>query len=200
MAVYEELKVFSGTAHPQLTQDVCEYLGILMGRSEAFKFSNDNTFVRILENIRQRDIFILQPLCAPVNDNVMELLITIDAAKRASAGRITAVVPYYAYGRTDSKDQPRVPITARLLADLVTVAGGGPGADARPARATDPGVLQYPRGRALRPSDPGPLLPDQGAAGAGGGRHRCRRLQASAEHGPPARYPLGYRGEAAARQ
>jgi ribose-phosphate pyrophosphokinase len=88
-----------------------------------FKFANDNTFVRILENVRQRDVFIIQPICYPVNDNLMELLIMIDACKRASAGRITAVVPYYGYGRTDKKDQPRVPITARLVADLLTAAG-----------------------------------------------------------------------------
>ncbi len=123
MALFEELKVFSGTAHPKLTREVCDYLGTSVGRSEAFKFSNDNTFVRILENVRQRDVFFVQPLCTPVNDHVMEVLISIDAAKRASAGRITAVLPFYAYGRTDKKDQPRVPITARLLADLITVAG-----------------------------------------------------------------------------
>jgi ribose-phosphate pyrophosphokinase len=98
-------------------------LDIPLGQAEVFKFANDNTFVRIHENIRQRDVFIVQPTCFPVNDNLMELLIMIDACKRASAGRITAVVPYYGYGRTDKKDQPRVPITARLVADLLTAAG-----------------------------------------------------------------------------
>ena len=121
--VLDELKVFSGTAHPELAQAVCDYLEIPVGQSEAFKFANDNTFVRILENIRQRDVFLIQPTCAPTNDNLMELLIMIDACKRASAGRITAVVPYYGYGRTDKKDQPRVPITGRLVADLLTAAG-----------------------------------------------------------------------------
>ncbi len=121
--VIDELKVFSGTAHPELTKAVCQYLEIPVGKSEAFKFANDNTFVRILENIRQRDVFLIQPTCAPTNDNLMELLIMIDACKRASAGRITAVMPYYGYGRTDKKDQPRVPITARLVADLLTSAG-----------------------------------------------------------------------------
>ena len=123
MGPFDELRVFSGNAHPQLAQSVCEYLNIPIGKAEVFKFTNDNTFVRILENIRQRDVFIIQPTCAPVNDNLMELLIMIDAAKRASAGRVTAVVPYYSYGRTDKKDQPRVPITARLVADLLTAAG-----------------------------------------------------------------------------
>lgn len=119
----EELCVFTGNAHPQLAQHVCDYLDIPLSKSEVFKFPNDNTFVRILENVRERDVFVIQPICAPVNDNLMELLITIDAAKRASAGRVTAVVPYYGYARTDKKDQPRVPITARLVADLLTAAG-----------------------------------------------------------------------------
>lgn len=123
MALFEELKVFSGTANPQLAMAVCDYLGIPLGKLEVFKFSNDNTFVKFQENVRQRDVFLIQPFSYPTNDHVMELLITMDAAKRASAGRITAVIPYYGYGRTDKKDQPRVPITARLVADLLTTAG-----------------------------------------------------------------------------
>ena len=119
----DELKVFAGTAHEQLAEDVCSYLNISVGESNVFKFSNDNTFVQIRENVRQRDVFLIQPFAYPVNDRIMELLIMLDAAKRASAGRITAVIPYYAYGRTDKKDQPRVPITARLVADLLSVAG-----------------------------------------------------------------------------
>ncbi len=119
----DELKVFTGNAHPTLAQAVCEYLGIPLGNAEVFEFSNENIFVRILENVRQRDTFVIQPICSPVNKSLVELLIMIDALKRASAGRITAVVPYYGYGRTDKKDQPRVPITARLVADLLTVAG-----------------------------------------------------------------------------
>lgn len=121
--MFDELKVFSGNAHPLLAQDVCDYLGLPLGKIEVFEFSNENTFVRILENVRQRDVFIVQPICSPVNTNLMELLIVMDAMKRASAGRITAVLPYYGYSRTDKKDQPRVPITARLVADLITVAG-----------------------------------------------------------------------------
>ena len=118
-----ELKIFSGNAHRTLANDVCAYLGIRPGATDVFQFSNENIFVRILENVRGRDVFLIQPFSTPVNQSIMELLIMIDAAKRASAGRITAVIPYYAYGRTDKKDQPRVPITARLLADLITVAG-----------------------------------------------------------------------------
>ena len=119
----DELKVFTGNAHPALAQAVAEYLNIPLGQAQVFEFSNENIFVRILDNVRQRDTFVIQPLCSPVNKSLVELLIMLDALKRASAGRITAVVPYYAYGRTDKKDQPRVPITARLIADLLTVAG-----------------------------------------------------------------------------
>jgi len=119
----DELKVFSGNAHPALAQAVCDYLGMPLGRAEIFEFSNENIFVRILENVRQRDVFVIQPICSPVNKSLVELLIMLDAFKRASAGRLTAVIPYYGYGRTDKKDQPRVPITARLIADLITTAG-----------------------------------------------------------------------------
>lgn len=118
-----ELKVFTGNASKQFAQDICKHLCIPLGQAEVFKFKNDNTFVRILENIRERDVFLVQSCSAPVNDHIMELLIMIDTAKRASAGRITAVMPYYPYGRTDKKDQPRTPITAKLVADLLTAAG-----------------------------------------------------------------------------
>ena len=123
MALYEDMKVFSGNANRKLAKDICAYMDIPLGKCEVFKFSNDNTFVRILENIRQQDVFLVQPIAYPVNDHIMELLIMIDAAKRASAGRITAVVPYFAYARSDKKDQPRVPITARLVANLIETAG-----------------------------------------------------------------------------
>lgn len=123
MALYEDLKVFSGNAHRKLAKNICAYLDIPLGSCEVFKFSNDNTFVRILENIREQDVFLVQPIGYPVNDHIMELLIMIDAAKRASARRITAVIPYFAYARSDKKDQPRVPITARLIANLIETAG-----------------------------------------------------------------------------
>ena len=123
MPSFDELRVFSGTAHSDLTEAICQYLDISLGQADVFKFTNDNTFVQFKENIRQRDVFIVQPFSYPVNDKIVELLIMIDAAKRASAGRVTAVIPYFAYGRTDKKDQPRVPITARLIADMVSTAG-----------------------------------------------------------------------------
>ncbi len=121
--MYQDLSIFSGNAHPDLALSVCRYLETPLGQCEVFEFSNENIFVRIHENVRARDVFIIQPMVSPVNTRIMELLIMIDAFKRASAGRITAVVPYYAYGRSDKKDQPRVPITARLLANLIETAG-----------------------------------------------------------------------------
>jgi len=122
-AVYNELAIFSGRAHPQLARDICAGLEIPLGACDIFEFSNENIFVRIQENVRSRDVFLVQSLCTPVNTSVMELLIMIDAFRRASAGRITAVIPYYAYGRSDKKDQPRIPITARLIANLIETAG-----------------------------------------------------------------------------
>ena len=119
----DEMKVFTGNANPTLARAVAEYLEMPLGKCEVFEFSNENIFVRILENVRQRDVFVIQPICSPVSKSLVELLIMLDAFKRASAERITAVVPYYGYARTDKKDQPRVPITARLVADLLTVAG-----------------------------------------------------------------------------
>jgi ribose-phosphate pyrophosphokinase len=121
--LYQELKVFTGNAHPALASDISEYLDKPAGQCEVFEFSNENIFVRFLENIRARDVFLVQPIVSPVNTRLMELFIMIDAAKRASAGRITAVVPYYSYGRSDKKDQPRVPITARLVANFIETAG-----------------------------------------------------------------------------
>jgi ribose-phosphate pyrophosphokinase len=121
--LYEELRVFSGRAYLALTQAICGYLEIPLGQCDLMEFSNENVFPRFCENIRARDVFLVQPFVSPVNTHIMELLIMIDAAKRASAGRITAVIPYYAYGRSDKKDQPRVPITARLIANLLETAG-----------------------------------------------------------------------------
>jgi ribose-phosphate pyrophosphokinase len=115
--------VFTGNAHAELARDVCSALGVELGCANVFDFANGNTFVQFLENIRERDVFLIQPGAQPVNHHLVELLIMIDAARRASAGRITAVVPYFAYGRSDKKDQPRVPITARLFADLIQTAG-----------------------------------------------------------------------------
>ena len=122
--MFRGLSVYTGNAHPKFARDICAHLEIPIGAIDVFKFANDNIFVQIKENAREHDVFVVQSLVGPsVSDAIMELLIMLDAFKRASAGRITAVMPYYAYGRSDKKDQPRVPITARLLADIVGVAG-----------------------------------------------------------------------------
>jgi ribose-phosphate pyrophosphokinase len=121
--VFQEMAVFTGNAHRDLAEAICRHLEMPLGDCEVFEFSNEEVFVRYLDNIRERDVFIIQPIVSPVNTRLMELMIMIDAAKRASAGRITAVVPYYAYGRSDKKDQPRVPVTARLVANFIEVAG-----------------------------------------------------------------------------
>jgi ribose-phosphate pyrophosphokinase len=118
-----DLSIFTGNAHPQLAGDICRYVGVPLGNAQVSMFSNENIFVKINENVRGSDVFIVQPFSSPVNTSIMELLIMVDALKRASAKRITAVIPYYAYGRTDKKDQPRVPITARLIADIIMASG-----------------------------------------------------------------------------
>ncbi len=119
----ERFDVYSGNANPDLARKICHSMRMELGRAEVFEFANENIFVKILDNARERDVFLIQPTCSPVSKSILELLIMIDAFKRASAGRITAVLPYYGYGRSDKKDQPRVPITARLIADMITVAG-----------------------------------------------------------------------------
>ncbi len=121
--MYGEIKVFSGNANIQLAKDICKYLQMPLGGVEIFEFPNENIFCCLKASVRGQDVFVIQPFAKPVNTNIMELLIMIDTLRRDSAGRITAVIPYYAYGRTDKKDQPRVPITARLLADLIATAG-----------------------------------------------------------------------------
>ncbi|MFA7056745.1 MAG: ribose-phosphate pyrophosphokinase [Candidatus Cloacimonadales bacterium] len=121
--MFSRLKIFSGNANRPLAKEVADFAGIPLGDVEVFKFANDESFVKINDNVRGADVFIIQPTCYPVNDNLVELLVMIDAFKRASAQRITCVIPYYGYARSDKKDQPRVPITAKLIADLLTVAG-----------------------------------------------------------------------------
>jgi ribose-phosphate pyrophosphokinase len=118
-----ELKLFSGNANRPLAEEIAKYLHLPVGDAEVSRFSDGEVFVQVNENVRGTDVFVLQPTCPPVNDNLMELLVMIDALKRASARRITAVLPYYGYARQDRKVQPRVPITAKLVADLLEAAG-----------------------------------------------------------------------------
>ena len=118
-----ELKIFSGNANPALAHEICAYLGAKLGAATVSSFSDGEIRVRIEENVRGADVFVVQSSCQPVNDSLMELLIIIDALKRSSANRITAVIPYFGYARQDRKDQPRVPISAKLVADLISTAG-----------------------------------------------------------------------------
>src|SRR3954453_2237948 len=118
-----ELKIFGGRAHPARQAEIVDYLTLEAGKVSAFNFSDGETFCQIEENVRGSDVFVVQPTCEPVNENLMELLILLDAFKRSSASRVTAVVPYYGYARQDKKDRPRVPITAKLVADLISKAG-----------------------------------------------------------------------------
>lgn len=121
--MYGDIKLFSGTSHPALAREISDYLGVPLSGREIIRFPNENLFVQLHESVRGQDVFLIQTMSSPVSDNIMELLIAIDCLRRDSAGRITVVVPYLAYARSDKKDQPRVPITARLLADMIQIAG-----------------------------------------------------------------------------
>ena len=118
-----ELRLFSGNANRPLAEEIAQHLHMRLGDADVSRFSDGEVYVQINENVRGQDVFVVQPTCPPVNDHLMELLVMIDAFKRASARRITAVLPYYGYGRQDRKVMPRVPITAKLVADLITTAG-----------------------------------------------------------------------------
>jgi len=119
----DKLAIFTGNAHPELAKNICQYLKVKLSEAMVGRFSEGEIRVKINENVRGKDVFLVQPTCPPSNDSLMELLIMIDALKRSSAQRITAVIPYFAYARQDRKDQPRVPITAKLIANLLTTAG-----------------------------------------------------------------------------
>ncbi len=122
-SMHGTIKLFSGTGCPALAEEISQYLGVSLSGRDVIQFPNENIFVQLHESIRGQDVFLIQTTSSPVNHNIMELLIFLDALKRASPDRITVVLPYLAYGRSDRKDQPRVPIIARLLADMISVAG-----------------------------------------------------------------------------
>jgi len=122
-----ELKIFSGRANPQLAKDICSSLHLELGSISLGKFPDGENFCKVEDDVRGRDVYLIQSTCPPVNDNLMELLIMIDSCKRASAARITAVIPYYGYARQDRKDEGRTPITAKLVANVITRAGADDG-------------------------------------------------------------------------
>ena len=119
----DKLAIFTGNGNPKLAQDICDSLNVPLGEMKVESFNDGETQVKIDQNVRGKDVFVIQPTCSPANDNLMELLIMLDALSRSSARRITAVLPYFGYARQDRKDQPRVPITAKLVANLLTRAG-----------------------------------------------------------------------------
>ena len=119
----QDIKIFACNSAEEFTKEICNNIGLPMGKKDSYKFANDNSFVQFLETVRDQDIFIVQTTMPPVNERIMELLITIDAVKRASAKRITVVLPYFIYSRSDKKDQPRIPVTAKLMAELLEAAG-----------------------------------------------------------------------------
>src|SRR5499427_1648627 len=121
--VDEKFKIFSGTANEALADEICHFLGMTRGQAQVIRFKDGECYVQIQENVRGADVFVMQPTCRPVDEHLMELLLMIDALKRASARRITAVIPYYGYARQDRKDKPRSPILSKLVADLLTTAG-----------------------------------------------------------------------------
>src|SRR5436309_1351580 len=119
----DRIQVFGGNGNPELVREICAYLGLPIGRVDIRRFSNENLSIQVQENVRETDVFVVQPFSTPVHENIMELLIMMDALRSSSASRITAVIPYYSYARSDKKDAPRISITGRLMADLLVTAG-----------------------------------------------------------------------------
>ena len=150
MSSQPELKIFTGTAHPELARLIADYIGIPLGEAQVKAFPDGETSVRILENIRGRDVFIVQPTCPPVNHNLMELLVLVDAARRASAARITAVMPFFGYARQDRKDRPRVPDHGEARRQPDHRRRGQPRADRGPPRAANSGLFRHSGGPSVR--------------------------------------------------
>ena len=139
----DKLKILSGNANRELAERICAFLGVEMGKANVSNFSDGEIQVEIEESVRGMDVFLIQPTCPPVNENLMELLVMLDALKRASTARVNVVMPYYGYGRQDRKVAPRAPISARLVADLVETAGASQDTRHGPARRADPGIFQH---------------------------------------------------------
>ena len=188
--VLKAFSIFSGNANRELAEAICRHLETPLGHAEVTRFADGEIYVEINENVRGVNCFVVQPTSTPVNDNLMELLVMIDALKRASAGSIIAVIPYFGYARQDRKSKPRTPISARLVADLMTVVGGRPRAGDRPARRADPGLLQHPGRPPVRHAGAhripeGPGRPGGGDRVAGRRRRRARpRLLQAPGHQP----------------
>ena len=193
----KRFKIFAGSANRQLAEEICSQIGVPLGETKIQRFADGEIYFQLLENVRGVDVFIVQPTCNPVDSNLVELLIMIDALKRASAGRITAVVPYYGYARQDRKDRPRVAISSKLVADLLTTAGANRALVHGPARGADPGLLQYPGGSHVRQPGDGGLLPRDEPAAPDGGFAGCGRRGTGALLRDQDGRTAGHRGQAA---
>ena len=145
-----QLKLFTGSAHPALAKEIAEHLGIPLGVARLHRFPDTEVSFQIDENIRGTDVFVMQPTSAPVDEHLVELCVMIDAFRRSSASRITAVIPYYGYARQDRKDKPRVPISAKLVANLLERRRHESRADDGSAQGADPGLLRHPGGSPVR--------------------------------------------------
>ena len=173
-----ELKIFGGTANTALTNEICEYLDCELGKSSITRFSDGEIYFQILENVRGADVFIVQPTCPPVDSNFFELFLMIDAFKRASAKRITAVLPYFGYARQDRKDKPRVPISSKVVSDLLVASGTDRLLTMDLACAADPGLLQHPGGSPVRGAGSGGAFSEAESAEPDGGFSGCGRCGA----------------------
>ena len=141
----DRLRIFTGNAHRKLAADICAHLGVPIGEASLARFPDGEINLKVDCDVRGADVFVVQPTCPPVHENLFELLTFIDCLRRASADRITAVMPYYGYARKDRKDEGRTPITAKLVANLITKGRRRPRAGGRLARRADSGVLRHPR-------------------------------------------------------
>ena len=191
----DKFKIFCGTANERLADDVCEFLGLTRGQALVTRFKDGEAYVQIQENVRGADVFVIQPTSRPVDEHLMELLLMIDALKRASARRITAVIPYYGYSRQDRKDKPRAPISAKLVADLLTTAGADRALIIDPHAPQIAGLFQYSGGPSVRFAGAGgsfqgiePAEFDRGFAG-------CRRRGAGAVFRQEDGLRAGHRGQ-----
>jgi len=165
----EKFKIFSGTANESLADEVCHFLGMQRGQAQVTRFADGEAYVQIQENVRGADVFVMQPTCRPVDEHLMELMLMIDALKRASARRITAVIPYFGYARQDRKDKPRSPISSKLVADLLTAAGANRALIVDLHTPQLQGFFQHPGGSSVRFTGAGGSLPQAGVAEPDGG-------------------------------
>ena len=171
----KRFKIFAGSANRKLAEDICTHVGVQLGESKLQRFADGEIYFQLLENVRGVDVFIVQPTCFPVDQHLVELLIMIDALKRASAGRITVVVPYYGYARQDRKDRPRVAISSKLIADLLTTAGANRALFMDLHAAQIQGFFNIPGGSHVRQPRDGELLPGAEPAQSYGGFSGCGR-------------------------